>query len=246
MYRAPFGGVDFSLFLTGRTGTFKTALATLCQQHFGAAMDASRLPANFASTANALEELAFSAKDALLVVDDFAPTGGVGDSALYAVAERLFRAAGNHQGRSRMGGHGTLARFPTTTRAGVGDRRRSTARAQPARPTVDRGGEAGRGGSEALSECQRAGKEGLFAAAMGAYLVWIAGRYEELQERLRARVSELRSLVHKGSTPVHARLPTTLAELQAGWEIWLQFALEVGAISRTEREPAAATERDGA
>lgn len=60
VYRAPFGGVDFSLFLTGRTGTFKTALAALCQQHFGAAMDASCLPANFASTANALEELAFS------------------------------------------------------------------------------------------------------------------------------------------------------------------------------------------
>jgi hypothetical protein len=39
-------------------------------------MDASGLPANFASTANALELLAFSANDALLVVDDFAPTGG--------------------------------------------------------------------------------------------------------------------------------------------------------------------------
>jgi hypothetical protein len=71
VYRAALGKVDFSLFLTGQTGTFKTALAALCQQHFGAAMEASRLPANFASTANALESLAFFAKDALLVVDDF-------------------------------------------------------------------------------------------------------------------------------------------------------------------------------
>ena len=46
VYRAPFGGVDFSLFLTGRSGTFKTALAALCQQHFGAEMDARRLPGN--------------------------------------------------------------------------------------------------------------------------------------------------------------------------------------------------------
>jgi len=109
VYRAPLGGADFSLFLTGRTGTFKTALAALCQQHFGAAMDATCLPAHFASTANALEELAFCAKDALLVVDDFAPTGGVGDGALYAVAERLFRASGNHQGRGRMHGHRHLS-----------------------------------------------------------------------------------------------------------------------------------------
>jgi len=33
---------------------FKTALATLCEQHFGASMDASSLPANFASTSDAL------------------------------------------------------------------------------------------------------------------------------------------------------------------------------------------------
>lgn len=55
VYRAPFGGADFGVFLTGPMGTFKTALAALCQQHFGAAMDAHGLPGHFASTANALE-----------------------------------------------------------------------------------------------------------------------------------------------------------------------------------------------
>ena len=79
VYRAALGGVSFSVFLSGPSGVFKSALAALCQQHFGAAMEASRLPANFASTGNALELLAFSAKDALLVVDDFAPQGGTGD-----------------------------------------------------------------------------------------------------------------------------------------------------------------------
>ena len=105
--RAPLGDVDFSVFLTGQTGTFKSTLAGLCQQHFGAAMDPHHLPANFASTANALEILAFSAKDALLVVDDFVPVGA--DRALHLVAERLFRGIGNHQGRGRMNGdHRTL------------------------------------------------------------------------------------------------------------------------------------------
>jgi hypothetical protein len=33
---------------------------------------------------------------------------------------------------------------------------------------------------------------------------------------------------------LHARLPTTLAELQAAWEIWLQLALDSGALSRAE------------
>jgi hypothetical protein len=55
VYRAPLGQVDVSLFLTGKTGVFKTALAALCQQHFGAAMDASGLPTNFASTPPVLQ-----------------------------------------------------------------------------------------------------------------------------------------------------------------------------------------------
>ena len=86
-----------------------------------------------------------------------------------------------------------------------------------------------------LNESQAAGHEGLFASAMGAYLMWIAARYEELQQLLPARVSELRHLAHNRSMSVHARLPTTVAELQSGWEVWLQFAVEVGAISGAGR-----------
>lgn len=33
---------------------------------------------------------------------------------------------------------------------------------------------------DTLSECQRAGEEGRLAGSMGAFLGWIAGRYEEL------------------------------------------------------------------
>jgi hypothetical protein len=104
VYRAALGAVDFSVFLVGKTGLFKTAVAALCQQHFGATMDASHLPSSFASTSSALEAPAFYAKDALLVVDDFAPTGRCGTAVLQNVAEHLFRAVGNRQGRSRMTG----------------------------------------------------------------------------------------------------------------------------------------------
>src|SRR5579871_2814116 len=36
VYRAALGKIDFSVFLAGQTGVFKTAMAALCQQHFGA------------------------------------------------------------------------------------------------------------------------------------------------------------------------------------------------------------------
>jgi hypothetical protein len=234
VYRAPLGRADFSLFLTGKTGVFKTAMAALCQQHFGAAMDASRLPTNFASTAPALQWLAFHAKDALMVVDDFAPTGRSGDSQLQSVSERLFRAAGNQQGRSRMGGDGRLS-TPMPPRGLVLATGEEVPQGQSirARQLIV---EVGPGVVQraSLSECQGAAREGQFSAAMGVYVMWMAGHWEELQERLQSRVGDLRAQGY-GRT-VHARLPSALAELQAGWEIFLQFALEVGAIDRAEEK----------
>jgi len=85
-----------------------------------------------------------------------------------------------------------------------------------------------------LTACQRAGAQGQLAIAMGAFLEWVAGRYDDLQARLSKRTFEHRSQsIHSN---IHARVPTAVAELQSGWEIWLQFAVEVGAISKAERK----------
>jgi hypothetical protein len=239
VYRAPFGKIDFSLFLAGHSGVFKTALAALCQQHFGPTMDVSGLPASFSSTENALEWLAFEAKDALLVVDDFVPTG---DGGLQKVAERLFRASGNQQGRSRLGGGGQLmtSRPPRALVLATGEEvpRGESIRARMLIVPVTTG-EVDRAG---LSACQQAAQEGRLSASMGTFLVWVAGRYEPLQERIGARAKQLRNL--NSQFDAHARLPTTLAELQAGWEIFLEFAQEAGAINKVEsKELAARSER---
>jgi hypothetical protein len=232
VYRAALGKVDFSLFLAGPSGVFKTALAALCQQHFGATMDAQALPGHFGSTANALEELAFTARDALLVVDDFVPTGGSGDGELQGTAERLFRAAGNRQGRSRMSGKGLRSSRPP--RALVLATGEQVPRGQSLRARMLivelRPAEVNR---VVLSACQNAARQGQLAAAMGTFLSWMAERYEEVQRRLQARVRELRSRALPSAS--HARLPTALAELQTGWEIWLQFAFEAGAIGTEEQ-----------
>jgi len=235
VYLAPFGAVEFSLFLTGRSGVFKSALAALSQQHFGAAMDASHLPANFASTANALEELAFLAKDTLLVVDDFVPTAGGGDSVLEALAERLFRAAGNRQGRGRMSGLRLRACHPPRALLLATGEQVPRGHSLRARLLILelRAGEVDRA---SLTRCQLAGAEGQLAMAMGAYLAWIAPDYESLQDRLRRRSRQLRGeIVPASMTSVHARLPEILAELHGGWEIWLEFAHDIGAINRTEQ-----------
>src|SRR5262249_49285197 len=102
-YRAALGYADFSLFQEGPTGVFKSEQAALPPQHYGPGLDARHLPGSWSSTGNALEATAFAAKDALLVVDDFAPGGSVADvQRCHREADRLLRAQGNRSGRQRM------------------------------------------------------------------------------------------------------------------------------------------------
>src|SRR5262249_18416714 len=95
VYRAVLTAADFSLHLMGQSGEFKSEVAALLQQHSGAGLDARHLPGSWSSTGNSLESIAFTCKDALLVVDDFAPHGNAADvSRLHREAERLLRAQG--------------------------------------------------------------------------------------------------------------------------------------------------------
>ena len=238
VWRAALGGADFSLHLAGQTGEGKSELAALAQQHFGAGMDARHLPAAWASTSNALESLAFHAKDALLVVDDFIPSGTMSDTArLHREAERLVRAQANHTGRQRM---------------------RSDTSLRPAKPPrgliLSTGEETLRGSSlrarrlilehapnsmdwERLSACQHDAAAGQYALAMAAYLRWCAGRYDALQARV--RTDAIRALIeHQQSTEpasaLHKRTRASVGHLLAAMAIFLEFVREIGALSAPE------------
>jgi hypothetical protein len=184
--RSALPGCAFSGHLAGRTGAGKTELAALAQQFFGAEMDAKHLPANWSSTANSLEGLAFAAKDALLVVDDFAPHGNQLDvSRFHKEADRLLRAQGNRSGRQRLRPDGTLrpAKPPRGTILSTGEDvpRGHSLRARLLVVEV----EPGDVNFGQLSECQRDAASGLYAAAMSAYIAWLAPQFDEAAQRFR-------------------------------------------------------------
>jgi hypothetical protein len=96
IFRSILGQATLSVQLTGSSGAGKSQLAALAQQHFGSGMDADNLPASWSGTANATSTLAFYAKDAILVVDDFVPAGNAASQQrLHGEADRLLRAQGN-------------------------------------------------------------------------------------------------------------------------------------------------------
>lgn len=230
IWRAALGACDFSLHISGLTGTGKSELAALAQRHWGVSMDARHLPGSWSSTGNALEGMAFSAKDALFSVDDFCPTGSSSDVArLHREADRLFRAQGNNSGRQRMRSDATLkaAKPPRGLILSTGEdipkghslrSRLLIVEVSPKSIRFDR-----------LSACQKDAAHGFYSAALAGFVRWVAPQYTSIQARLRSRVTELRQ--NTFDTSAHRRTPETVANLKVSLDLFLEFAVEVGALT---------------
>ncbi len=233
IYRAVIGKVDFSLHLVGPTGEGKTALAVLAQQHFGSSHSPDHLPGSWLSTGNALEALAFAAKDAVLVIDDFVPKGSATDvQRMHREAERLFRAQGNSSGRQRMRADATLrpVKPPRGLILSTGE---DIPRGQSLRARVLIL-EVGPGDLnwDVLTSVQHAAGNGLCSQALSGFIRWLAVRIDELEHRLRSEVRALRDRAHASGQ--HRRTAFIVANLALGMDYFLAFAKESGAISDSE------------
>jgi hypothetical protein len=229
------GPIDFCLHLSGQHGVNKSELAALVQQHFGAGLNARHLPGSWSSTANATEALAFVAKDALLVVDDYAPRGAAGDrQRLERDADRLLRAQGNRAGRQRMRADGGLrpVKPPRGLILSTGEDvppgqslrgRMLVLEISPADAPKAK-----------LTPHQRAAAEGRYAETLAGFLTWLAPQYADLCARLPGERFELRERAQTGTGS--ARTPGIVADLALGLQLFLEFALVIGAIGQAERD----------
>lgn len=232
IWRAVLGKADFSLHLVGPTGAGKSELAALVQQHFGAGMTARRLPAAWTSTGNALEALAFEAKDALLVVDDFCPSGSQADIArFHRDADRLLRAQGNHSGRQRMRFDGTLrpVKAPRGLIVSTGE---DTPQGQSLRARVLILDVApGSVRWDKLTACQQDAADETYAQALAGFVQWLAPHYEQVSQGLHAEITTLR---HAALTSGHRRTPEMVGNLALGIQYLLAYAHDSGALSLEE------------
>ncbi|OWK45589.1 DUF3854 domain-containing protein [Fimbriiglobus ruber] len=232
-YRAALGNCDFALWLSGPTGVQKSELAALAQQHYGASMTRGQLPGNWSSTDNALEGLAFTVKDTVLVIDDFAPSASRADTdRQQRAAERLIRGQGNGAGRQRMRSDSTLrpSKPPRALVLATGEDVPSGQSINSRLSVV-----AMRNGDVALSrlsECQRDAIDGLFASAMAGFIAWLAPQYETVRTGLDAERIELRDRF-VGRFP-HTRTPDIIANQLIGLRYLIRFAEEIEAIEPSE------------
>ena len=235
VYRAPLGAMDFSMHVSGETGRGKTALAVVAQQHYGAGLDDKHLPGSWTSTGNALEAIAFAAKDALFLIDDFVPRGTNQDVArLQREAERILRAQGNSSGRQRLRADASLR--PTKPPRGLilstgediprGHSLRARLLILEVEPQDLSWGR--------LTASQQDAGSGLLAESMSGYLHWLAPQVSSIRKRLASEIDTLRTLANR--TNAHRRTPSLIASLALGFRYFLDYAVASEALSRTEAD----------
>ena len=230
---AAMADADFSIHIYGITGTFKSEFAALANQHFGAEIDARKLPANWSSTANYIRAISACAGNAILTVDDFVPTGSQYNiEKSFQAAEDVFRAQGNGAGRGRCQRDGT-PQEPEPPKCLI----LSTGEVRPSGQSltsrviileVNPGDIADRDNKaemELLTQSQEVAKTGAFSRLTAAYIQWIAGDYENQLRFLKQRSQVLREYFASGAK--HARTIDAVGDLMAGLERFLDFATEV-------------------
>lgn len=228
------GDPDYSVYVTGQSGCFKSELTGIAQSFFGAGFNRVTMPANWDDTANVLHAKSFTAKDAVMVIDDFAPNGlKRHDEELHAKAERVFRAAGNRTGKGRLQSDMSerISKEPRGMLVCSGEDlpRGMSLQARLLIVPIEKGEIK----SAALSTMQRKAAAGDFALSLSTFLSHFARNYENIKRRFDDdRISFRDQLAQKLNG--HSRQPTTTAHLAAAWRSWLLAAHDEKAVSTTD------------
>jgi hypothetical protein len=236
IWYAAFAEADFSIHLYGTTGVFKSEYAALATQHFGPGIDARHFPANWSSTPNYIRAMSAHAGNVILPVDDFVPTGSQYDiERSNRAAEDVFRSQGNSAGRGRCFRDGSPQETeqPKCLILSTGEVRPSghsltsrvlTLEVNPGdiadRQNVD--------SMKALTQAQHVAKSGIYSRVMSAFIQWAAMDFDKNRQALIDQTNAFRSLFAPNCQ--HGRTADAAAKLLAGLDLFLDFALTVGAI----------------
>lgn len=227
--RAALGSPNFSVWLLGRTGFGKTVLASLAQQHFGAGLTYEQPPTTFGSTANYNEGLSFVAKDALLLVDDYAidkASGRYGGDELKRSGTRFLRSHGNRAARGRSSPDGTprAPKPPRSLAIATGEDIPQIESGQARTLIVDVQKPPD---WDAVTQAQHNAGDGLYAEAMASFLQWLAPHYSKHAEDARQMVESERAQLEIDG---HPRTPETVAELLVALRMWARFVRSTKAL----------------
>lgn len=236
VFASVLGDPDYSLYLTGQSGSFKSEMTSLSMAFFGADFKRLQLPSNWHSTSNSILDLGFTMKDALCVIDDFAPTGQrMHDDKLHTKAEEVFRAAGNRASKGKLGvDHKQReSKEPRCLYQSSGEDIPKGTSLQARLYIVPI--EKGEIGVKELSAAQEKAKSGVYAKSLATFISYVARNYDQIKNQFGIDCVKLRDKLTAGNDG-HSRKPTMMAHLLAAWRAWLKAAHDQKLINTQTRD----------
>jgi hypothetical protein len=196
-------------------------------------MDARHLPAGWSSTANALESVLSTAKDTVLVVDDFCPTGSQTDvQRMNRVVDHVFRGLGNATGRARLRSDSSFreGRAPRALILSTGEDipRGQSLRARMLILEVERHDI----NWDRISECQADASTGRYATATAGFIYGLTSQLDLIHQLVNKVILDIRSIL-VGTYP-HMRTAGIVANLMAAFALILMYAQQLGVITEAE------------
>lgn len=232
---------EFSVFLVGESGTYKSQIAALIQSFFGCKYDSRNLPENFSSTKNALQVSIAEYKDVVVVVDDYVGETELEKRELKEKAELLFRGAANNAGKSRLNANLDVQKGATSKGliCATGESIPEAAKSinyrlvffHVNRDDID---------LVALQKCQDMAREGAFSLVAADFISWMI-ELVEIQTRSGAvdlitrKHDWFRKFLSDGLEKIHhPRIVENVASLAVGYDLFMDYCSQKGAFEHNK------------
>jgi hypothetical protein len=221
---------NFSMYLHGLSGTYKSTLAVLTLCHFGTFTGVEAM-SNFSDTVGILEKRSFTLKDSLHVVDDYHPSNNKRNAeGMESTAQRLIRGYSNRTARARLNADMTeRGRYEPRGMMLMTAEELPSLESTLARVCVvsveeddiDR---------ERLTALQE--NRSLLPHAMAAYITWVKENMGAMVEAFPGQFQDLRQMAM--AQGVHRKLPEQAAFMRFALETALSFFQDNGMVTDSE------------
>jgi len=221
---------NFSFYINGLSGTYKSTLAVLALSHFGHFPGVEGL-SNFSDTVGILEKRSFTLKDTLHLIDDYHPSSNKRNhEGMENTAQRLIRNYSNRSARARLNADASeKGRFEPRGIMIMTAEELPTLESTLARICVV-AVEEGSVDREKLTALQE--KASLLPMAMALYIAWIKENMKSLQEAFPRRFREFRARAMEDG--FHRKLPEQAAFMGFALEVAMEFFRESGMLTDPE------------